>query len=173
MGDYDLLPLTFAAVALLAEEKLDARERRLAQLLFGNLQFPGPAFVAPVFAVYLLQKLFTPAGGSTVPAAASLPSTGYTSQLEPFDLGLALRAATMNRARGINASSAIDIRHLRIAWACLGAFSKNRRAMSLRQGPSYGIAPHRPSSSHPLNASYGAIDLVAGRARFVCDVVTS
>ena len=75
MGDYDLLPLTFAAVALLAEEKLDARERRLAQLLFGNLQFPGPAFVAPVFAVYLLQKLFTPAGGSTVPAAASLPST--------------------------------------------------------------------------------------------------
>ena len=134
MGDYDLLPLTFAAVALLAEEKLDARERRLAQLLFGNLQFPGPAFVAPVFAVYLLQKLFTPAGGSTVPAAASLPSTGYTSQLEPFDLGLALRAATMNRARGINASSAIDIRHLRIAWACLGAFSKNRRAMSLRQG---------------------------------------
>ena len=60
MGDYDLLPLTFAAVALLAEEKLDARERRLAQLLFGNLQFPGPAFVAPVFAVYLLQKLFTP-----------------------------------------------------------------------------------------------------------------
>ena len=74
MGDYDLLPLTFAAVALLAEEKLDARGRRLAQLifwvpalqlLFGNLQFPGPAFVAPVFAVYPLQKLFTPADGST------------------------------------------------------------------------------------------------------------
>ena len=102
------------------------------QLLFGNLQFPGPAFVAPVFAVYLLQKLFTPAGGSTVPAAASLPSTGYTSQLEPFDLGLALRAATMNRARGINASSAIDVRHLRIAWACLGPLA--RTAAQCRSG---------------------------------------
>jgi hypothetical protein len=70
MGDYDLLPLTFAAVALIAEEKLDAKGRRLAQLvfwvpalqlLFGNLQIPGPAFVAPVFAAYLLQKLFAPA----------------------------------------------------------------------------------------------------------------
>ena len=34
MGAYDLLPLTFVAVALLAEGKLDATGRRLAQLVF-------------------------------------------------------------------------------------------------------------------------------------------
>jgi len=69
MGNYDLLPLTFAVAALLAEERLDAEGRRLAQLtfwipalqlLFGNLQIPGPAFVAPVFAAYLLRRLFAP-----------------------------------------------------------------------------------------------------------------
>jgi hypothetical protein len=69
MGDYDLLPLTFAAVALIAEEKLDGTGRRLAQLvfwtpalqlLFGNLQLPGPGFIAPLFAAYLLQRLFRP-----------------------------------------------------------------------------------------------------------------
>jgi Glycosyltransferase family 87 len=69
MGAYDLLPLTFAAVALIAEEKLDAIGRRLAQLvfwtpalqlLFGNLQLPGPGFIAPAFAAYLLQRLFKP-----------------------------------------------------------------------------------------------------------------
>lgn len=73
MGAYDLLPLTFAAVALIAEEKLDGMGRRLAQLvfwtpalqlMFGNLQIPGPGFIAPVFAAYLLQRLFKP-----VPAA--------------------------------------------------------------------------------------------------------
>jgi Glycosyltransferase family 87 len=70
MGGYDLLPLTFAAVALIAEEKLDARGRRLAQLvywtpalqlLFGTMQLPGPGFIAPLFAAYLLQRLFKPA----------------------------------------------------------------------------------------------------------------
>jgi hypothetical protein len=35
------------------------------QLMFGNLQIPGPGFIAPVFAAYLLQRLFKP-----VPAAA-------------------------------------------------------------------------------------------------------
>jgi hypothetical protein len=69
MGAYDLLPLTFAAVALIAEEKLDGTGRRLAQLvfwtpalqlLFGNLQLPGPGFIAPVFALYLLRALFKP-----------------------------------------------------------------------------------------------------------------
>jgi hypothetical protein len=69
MGAYDLLPLTFAAVALLAGGKLDATGRRLAQLvfwtpalqlLFGNLQIPGPGFIAPVFAAYLMLKLFAP-----------------------------------------------------------------------------------------------------------------
>jgi Glycosyltransferase family 87 len=68
MGGYDLLPLTFVAVALIAEEKLDGRGRRLAQLvfwapalqlLFGTVQLPGPGFIAPLFAAYLLQRLFT------------------------------------------------------------------------------------------------------------------
>jgi hypothetical protein len=67
MGAYDLLPLTFAAVALIAEEKLDGPGRRLAQLvfwtpalqlLFGNLQLPGPGFIAPAFAIYLMLGLF-------------------------------------------------------------------------------------------------------------------
>jgi hypothetical protein len=70
MGAYDLLPLTFAAVALVAEEKLDAKGRRLAQLvywtpalqlLFGTVQLPGPGFIAPLFAAYLLRRLFQPA----------------------------------------------------------------------------------------------------------------
>jgi hypothetical protein len=70
MGAYDLLPLTFAAVALISEEKLEGIGRRLAQLvfwtpalqlLFGNLQLPGPGFIAPAFAIYLLRALFTPA----------------------------------------------------------------------------------------------------------------
>jgi len=78
MGAYDLLPLTFAAVALLAEGKLDNMGRRLAQLvfwtpalqlLFGNLQIPGPGFIAPVFVAYLLRQLFAPVG-----AAAADPS---------------------------------------------------------------------------------------------------
>jgi hypothetical protein len=69
MGAYDLLPLTFAAVALIAEETLDASGRRLAQLvywtpalqlLFGTVQLPGPGFIAPLFAAYLLQRLFKP-----------------------------------------------------------------------------------------------------------------
>ena len=62
--------LTFCAVALIAEEKLDHVGRRLAQLvfwapalqlLFGNLGLPGPGFIAPAFAAYLLHRLFTPA----------------------------------------------------------------------------------------------------------------
>jgi hypothetical protein len=67
MGSYDLLHLTFAAIALLADGELDATGRRLAQfvfwapalqLLFGNLQIPGPGFIAPAFAAYLMLKLF-------------------------------------------------------------------------------------------------------------------
>ena len=69
MGAYDLLLLTFAAVALIAEEKLDRTGRRLAQLvywtpalqlLFGTVQLPGPGFIAPLFAAHLLQRLFKP-----------------------------------------------------------------------------------------------------------------
>jgi hypothetical protein len=78
MGAYDLLPLTFAAVALLAEEKLDATGRRLAQLvfwmpalqlLFGTWQIPGPAFIAPAFAAWLLVKMF--AGRRTMPTLSA------------------------------------------------------------------------------------------------------
>ena len=74
MGAYDLLPLTFAAVALLADGKLDATGRRLAQLvfwtpalqlLFGNLQIPGPGFIAPAFAAYLMLKLFATVASHT------------------------------------------------------------------------------------------------------------
>ncbi|KRR04035.1 glycosyltransferase family 87 protein [Bradyrhizobium valentinum] len=79
LGSYDLLPLTFASVALLAEGKLDATGRRLAQLIFwvpalqlllGHLQIPGPGFVASAFAAYLLLKLFAPAVPSNATAAA-------------------------------------------------------------------------------------------------------
>ena len=74
MGAYDLLPLTFAAVALLADGKLDATGRRLAQLvfwtpalqlLFGNLQIPGPGFIVPAFAAYLMLKLFATVASQT------------------------------------------------------------------------------------------------------------
>lgn len=63
---YDLLPLTCAAVFLLATGKLDATGRRLAQLVywlpliqmvFGTLHVPGPALIAPAFAVYVLMRL--------------------------------------------------------------------------------------------------------------------
>jgi hypothetical protein len=73
MGGYDLLPLTFAALVLLAQGKLDGTGRRLAQLvfwtpalqlLFGNLQIPGPGFIAPAFVAYLLYRLFAPIAGS-------------------------------------------------------------------------------------------------------------
>jgi hypothetical protein len=63
---YDLLPLTFAAVVLLATAKLDAPGRRLAQLVYwtpalqlalGTWHLPGPALIAPAFAAYLLARL--------------------------------------------------------------------------------------------------------------------
>ncbi len=63
---YDLLPLTCAAVFLLAKGKLDATGRRLAQLVYwlpliqmvlGTLHVPGPALIAPAFAVYVLMRL--------------------------------------------------------------------------------------------------------------------
>ena len=63
---YDLLPLTFAAVLLLADADLDGPGRRLIRLVFwtptlqlalGTLHVPGPALIAPAFVVYLLAKL--------------------------------------------------------------------------------------------------------------------
>ncbi len=63
---YDLLPLTFAAILLLADPDLDGPGRRLVQLVFwtptlqlalGGLHVPGPALIAPAFMVYLLMRL--------------------------------------------------------------------------------------------------------------------
>ncbi|MFZ2155256.1 MAG: glycosyltransferase family 87 protein [Bradyrhizobium sp.] len=63
---YDLLPLTFAAVALLAGSNLDAPGRRLVQLVYwtpalqlalGTWHLPGPALIAPFFAAFLLVRL--------------------------------------------------------------------------------------------------------------------
>lgn len=64
---YDLLPLTLAAVALLATSKLDSAGRRLVQLVYwtpalqlalGTWHLPGPALIAPAFAAYLLARLY-------------------------------------------------------------------------------------------------------------------
>lgn len=74
---YDLLPLTFAAVALLAGSSLDAPGRRLVQLAYwtpalqlalGTWHLPGPALIAPAFAAYLLVRLR--GSPSPVPALA-------------------------------------------------------------------------------------------------------
>jgi len=63
---YDTLALSFAALALLAGNALDTRGGWLARLVYwlpllqiglGNLHIPGPALIAPLFAVYILQML--------------------------------------------------------------------------------------------------------------------
>jgi hypothetical protein len=74
---YDTLPLTCAAVALLGAGKLDGAGRRLAQLAFwlpamqlalGMFHIPGPALVAPAFAVWLVWRLRAQGVAATVPA---------------------------------------------------------------------------------------------------------
>lgn len=66
LGIYDLLPLTFAAVALFGSGRLDPLGRRLVQLVFwlpvlqlafGELRLPGPALIIPAFAAWLLMRL--------------------------------------------------------------------------------------------------------------------
>jgi len=66
MSSYDLLPLTLMALVLLARGECDAAGRRLAQLvfwmpalqlLFGSIQMPGPGFIAPALAIYLVLRL--------------------------------------------------------------------------------------------------------------------
>jgi hypothetical protein len=73
---YDLLALTFAGVALLAAVPLDPPGRRLVQLVygipmlqlgFGLYHLPGPALIAPAFAVYLAVRL---ARAPALPAVA-------------------------------------------------------------------------------------------------------
>ena len=74
---YDTLALTFAALMLLEAGKFDAVGRRLVQLVFwlpvlqlvlGTWHVPGPALIAPAFAVYLVLRLR--ADASPVPAPA-------------------------------------------------------------------------------------------------------
>jgi hypothetical protein len=66
MLSYDTLALTFAALLLLASGALDVRGRRFVQLVYwlpiiqiglGNLHVPGPALIAPAFAIYALMRL--------------------------------------------------------------------------------------------------------------------
>jgi hypothetical protein len=63
---YDTLALTFAALLLLQRGDLDATGRRLVQLVYwlpllqiglGNLHVPGPALIAPAFALYAFTRL--------------------------------------------------------------------------------------------------------------------
>jgi hypothetical protein len=67
---YDTLPLTLAALLLIASGKLGAAGIRLAllvfwlpalQLAFGSYWIPGPALIAPAFALYLVLRLREPA----------------------------------------------------------------------------------------------------------------
>jgi hypothetical protein len=65
---YDTLALCVAAVALLATGNLDTRGQWLVRLVYwlpllqvglGQLHIPGPALIAPLFAVYLAARLRT------------------------------------------------------------------------------------------------------------------
>jgi hypothetical protein len=66
MLSYDTLGLAFAALLLLGAGSLDGAGRRfvqlvywlpLIQMVFGNWHVPGPALIAPVFAIYVLARL--------------------------------------------------------------------------------------------------------------------
>jgi hypothetical protein len=66
MLSYDTLALTFAALLLLGAGSLDGAGRRfvqlvywlpLIQMVFGNWHIPGPALIAPAFAIYALTRL--------------------------------------------------------------------------------------------------------------------
>jgi hypothetical protein len=68
---YEWLPLSFAAVALLAGGSCDGPGRRLVQLVYwtpalqlalGTWHLPGPALIAPAFAAWLLFRLRNPPG---------------------------------------------------------------------------------------------------------------
>ncbi|MGJ4926028.1 glycosyltransferase family 87 protein [Bradyrhizobium sp. HKCCYLS2038] len=79
MGTYDVLPLTCAAIALLAAGGLDDVGRRLVQLVFwlpalqlllGNVQLPGAGLIPPAFALYLGWHLLAPARRTAALGAA-------------------------------------------------------------------------------------------------------
>jgi len=78
---YDTLPLTLAAVTLMAAGMLDGAGRRLAQLVFwgpmlqlvfGLAHLPGPALIAPAFAAWLVFRL------KSAETATDLSDTGMT-----------------------------------------------------------------------------------------------
>jgi hypothetical protein len=83
---YDLLPLTFAAVALLVGAGCDASGRRLVQLAYwtpalqlalGTYHLPGPALIAPAFVVYLVNRLrVSPGTGPGVQGGHDLSKVG-------------------------------------------------------------------------------------------------
>jgi len=63
---YDTLGLTFAVLLLIVRGVLDGAVRRfvqlvywlpLIQMVFGNWHIPGPALIAPAFAIYALMRL--------------------------------------------------------------------------------------------------------------------
>src|SRR5262249_14771235 len=63
---YDTLALAFAALLLLERRELEPAGQRVVQLVYwlpllqiglGNLHIPGPALIAPAFALYALARL--------------------------------------------------------------------------------------------------------------------
>jgi hypothetical protein len=91
---YDTLGLTFAALLLLERRTLDATGRRLVQLVYwlpllqiglGNLHIPGPALIAPAFAVYALTRLraSVPAGDFARCITARQPNTSAGPSVMP------------------------------------------------------------------------------------------
>lgn len=77
MLSYDTLALTFVVLLLLGTGSLDANSRRVVQLIywlpliqmvFGNWHIPGPALIAPAFAVYVLTRLRTSPGTAALDA---------------------------------------------------------------------------------------------------------
>jgi hypothetical protein len=96
MSTYDLLPLTFMVLILLAQGGLDHTGRRLAQLVFwlpalqlvfGSVQLPGPGFVAPALAAYLVIRLRgaarKPNAGDGRTSPASLMRSGQVTTVGP------------------------------------------------------------------------------------------
>jgi len=80
---YDTLALTFAALLLLAGGRLEPAGQRFVQLVYwlpliqiglGNLHVPGPALIAPAFAVYALMRL------RASPASTSFDATCITAR---------------------------------------------------------------------------------------------
>jgi hypothetical protein len=76
---YDTLALCFAALVLLDRDRLDATGRRLAQLTYwlpliqlglGHIHVPGPALIAPAFAVWLFRLIGTSTSTSSSARAA-------------------------------------------------------------------------------------------------------